>query len=77
MRPDLDLVIITARYEQWLCLMEVYTPYGAIMFLKAIDESAHAVVPQLYCGGVKGDENPWPAAPEESIRLWNLPRDGC
>ena len=65
-RPDLDLVIITPRHEQGLCFVEVYAPYRAIMFLKAIDKSAHAVVPQLNCRGMKRDEDPWSATQIES-----------
>lgn len=44
-RPDLDLVIITARYEEWLCFVEINASDRAIMLFKSVDQRAHAVVP--------------------------------
>ena len=59
-RPDLDLVVISPRYEQWLCLVEVYASDGPIVLLEPVYQGSHAVVPQLYCRGMQGDEDPWP-----------------
>jgi len=36
-RPDFDLVIVTARDEKRLCLMEVDTTDGTIVLLEAIN----------------------------------------
>jgi hypothetical protein len=36
-RPDFDLVIVTARDEKRLCLVEVDTTDGTIMLLEAIN----------------------------------------
>lgn len=44
-RPDLDLVVVSARDKQRLGLVEVDTPDWAIVLLEAVDESSHAVVP--------------------------------
>lgn len=43
--PDLDLVIIAARYEEWLCFVEVNTADRTIMFFKSINQSSHAIIP--------------------------------
>jgi len=47
-RPDLDLVIITSRDEEWLCLMKVDTSNGSVMFFESVDQSSHTIIPQLY-----------------------------
>jgi hypothetical protein len=36
-RPDFDLVIVTARDEKRLCLMKVDTTDGTIVFLETIN----------------------------------------
>lgn len=44
-RPDLDLVIITPRYEQRLRLVEVDASDGPIMLLEPIYQGSHAIIP--------------------------------
>ena len=44
-RPDLDLVVVTTRYEEGLRLVEVDASYRTIVFFKAVDQGAHTVVP--------------------------------
>ena len=44
-RPDLDLVVVPTRYEQRLCLMEVYASNGPIMLLEPIYQGSHAIIP--------------------------------
>ena len=44
-RPDLDLVVVPTRYEQRLCLVEVYASDGPIVLLKAIYQGSHAIIP--------------------------------
>jgi hypothetical protein len=51
-RPDLDLVVIAAGYEEWLCFVKVDTADWAIVFLKSIYQRAHPIIPELDCGGV-------------------------
>ena len=41
----LDLVVIASRNEQRLVLVEVHATDWAIMLVKSIDESPHAIVP--------------------------------
>lgn len=43
--PDLDLVIISSGHEKRLRLVEINATDGAIVFLKAVNQHAHAVVP--------------------------------
>lgn len=50
--PHLDLVIIPARHEQRLRLMKVDAADRPIMFFKAVNESAHAIIPELDGGRV-------------------------
>jgi hypothetical protein len=64
--PDLNLVVVTTRHEQGLSRVEIDSSNGAIVFFKAINESPHAVIPELDCGGVEGDENPWSGYTEVS-----------
>lgn len=45
MRPDLDLVVISAGDEQRLSLMKVYTSDRSIMLFEAVNEGPHAIVP--------------------------------
>lgn len=58
-RPDFDLVIVTTRYKERLCFVEVDAADRPIMLLKSIDQCAHPVIPELDGGGVEGDEDPW------------------
>ena len=44
-RPHLDLVVVAARYEEWLCLVKVNATDWAIMFLKSVNQSSHTIVP--------------------------------
>ena len=44
-RPDFDLIIIAARYEQRLSLVKVNASYWTIVFFESIDKRSHAVVP--------------------------------
>jgi hypothetical protein len=44
-RPDLDLVIITTGHEERLCLVEIDTSYGTIVFFEAVNQGSHAVIP--------------------------------
>lgn len=43
--PDLDLVVVTSGHEQGLSGVEVDTADRAIVFFKAVDQGAHAIVP--------------------------------
>lgn len=58
-RPNLDLVIVRSRNEQWLSFVEIDSSNWSIMFLESINQGAHPVVPELNCGRVKGNEDPW------------------
>lgn len=49
-RPDLNLVIVTARDEERLGLVKVDATNWPIVFLEAIDQSPHSVVPELNSG---------------------------
>jgi hypothetical protein len=44
-RPDLDLVIISTRNEEGLCLVEVDSSNRPIVLLKSINQSSHAIIP--------------------------------
>lgn len=66
-RPDLDLVIISPRYEERLCLVEVNAPDRAIMLFESVNQGAHAVIPQLDRRGVERNENPWSGEP---VSVW-------
>ncbi|KAI7242227.1 hypothetical protein KC330_g81 [Hortaea werneckii] len=57
--PHFDLVIITSGNKHGLRPVEVHAPNGSIVLFKAIDEGAHAVVPQLNGGRMQGNEDPW------------------
>lgn len=50
--PDLDLVVVTARDEERLGLVEIDTSDGAIVFLEAINQCSHSVIPELDSGRV-------------------------
>ena len=41
----LNFVIITARHEQGLLVMETDATHGPIMLIKLINECTHAVIP--------------------------------
>jgi hypothetical protein len=43
--PHLDLVVVSTRHDERLVEMKVHTAYRAIVFLEAINDSSHAVVP--------------------------------
>lgn len=43
----LDLVVIATADEERLALVELHASDGALMLVKAVDESAHPIVPQL------------------------------
>lgn len=45
--PDLNLVVVTSRHKQGLGRMKVDTADGAIVLFESVNESSHAVVPQL------------------------------
>lgn len=57
--PDLDLVIVASRNEERLGLVEVDTSNRSIVFLEAINQGSHSVIPKLDGRGVKRYENPW------------------
>ena len=44
-RPNFDLVVISARYKKWLCFVEIDSSDWPIVLLKAVYQSAHAVIP--------------------------------
>lgn len=46
-RTYLDFEIITARNEQRLLIVETNASNGSIMLIKLLQQSAHAIVPQL------------------------------
>lgn len=58
--PDLDLVVVASRNEERLGLVEVDTSNRSIVFLEAINQGSHSVIPKLDGRGVKRYENPWP-----------------
>ena len=43
--PDLDLVVISPRYEQRLRLVKVNPSYRTVVLLESINQCAHAIVP--------------------------------
>lgn len=68
-RPDFDLVIIAARYEERLCFVKVDATDWAIVLLKSIYQRAHPIIPELDCGGVKRHEDPWPNTPDQLSKV--------
>lgn len=44
-RPDLDLVVVTARDEEGLRVVEVDSSDRTVMLFKSINQRSHAVVP--------------------------------
>lgn len=46
-RPNLDLVVIAARYEERLRLVKVDASDRSIMLFESINESSHPIIPQL------------------------------
>jgi hypothetical protein len=44
-RPDLNLVVVSSGYEEWLGAMEVHASHRSIMLFEPVDQGAHAVVP--------------------------------
>ena len=61
-RPYLDLVVVAARHEKRLCLVEIDATNGAVVLFKAVNQCSHAIVPKLNRRGMEGDEDPWSAA---------------
>lgn len=45
--PHLDFVVITTGNKQWLIVMEMNSTDRTFMFVKLINECAHAIIPQL------------------------------
>lgn len=77
-RPDLDLVVVTARDEEGLSVVEVDSSDRTVVLFEPINQGSHTVVPELDRGGVEGDENPWPrqqvrgrSEAERGIRITN------
>lgn len=58
-RPNLNLVIVTARDEEGLGVVEIDSSDWTVVLFESINQGPHAVVPQLDGGGVEGDEDPW------------------
>lgn len=57
--PNLDFVIITTRDEKRLGAMEIDSTNRSFMFVKAIDERAHTIIPKLNGAIVQTGEDPW------------------
>lgn len=74
-RPDFNLVVIAAGYEEWLCFVKVDAANWAIVFLKSIYQRAHPIIPELDCGGVKGHKDPWPNTPNQFSKVYHLMRE--
>lgn len=68
-RPDFNLVIIAAGYEEWLCFVKVDTTDWAIVLFESIYQRAHPIIPELDCGRVKGDKDPWPNTPNQFSKV--------
>jgi hypothetical protein len=51
-RPDLDLVIVTAGDEKRLCLVEIDSTDGPVVLFEAINQCSHSVIPELDGGRV-------------------------
>ena len=62
--PHLDLVVVAARHEEWLMIMEVNAAHGTVVLVEAIDQRLHAVVPELHYAVVQRCENPRPVRVE-------------
>jgi len=58
--PYLNLIVITSRDEQRLRLVEVDATDRAFMLIKAVNECAHPIIPQLDDTTVQAGQNPWP-----------------
>lgn len=43
--PYFDLIVISSRNEQRLCLVEINPADRSIVFFEAINEGSHAIVP--------------------------------
>jgi hypothetical protein len=43
--PDLDLIVVSARDEEGLRLVEIDSADRAVMLLKSVDERPHTVIP--------------------------------
>lgn len=49
-RPNLDFVVVAARHKKRLRFVKVDTTYRPIVLFESIDQSAHAVIPELNGG---------------------------
>jgi hypothetical protein len=49
----------TSGHEEGLGGVEVDAPHWAVVLVKAVDQRAHAVVPQLDDAAVQGGQDPW------------------
>ncbi|GAB2255141.1 hypothetical protein Droror1_Dr00008919 [Drosera rotundifolia] len=71
---NFDSVIITSGYEERLRPMKIHSPHMPLVFLKAIDECPHTVIPELDGAAVETCEDPWPLAVEtQSLHPITLP----
>jgi len=48
-RPNLDLVVVSPRYEKRLGLVKVDASDRPVMLFESINESSHTIIPQLNC----------------------------
>ena len=60
----LDLVIIAARNEQRLLIMEAYSSHGTFVLFELFEQCAHTIVPQLDDATMQRGENPGPSRVE-------------
>ena len=67
--PDLDLIIVASRNEERLGLVEIDTSNRSIMFLEAINQGSHTVIPELDSRGVKRYEDPWSGKLDVSLTM--------
>lgn len=58
--PYLDFVIVSARHEQGLLVVETYSAYGAVVFVEFFKQCAHAIIPELDAAVVQTGQDPWP-----------------
>lgn len=59
--PNFDLIVIATRHKEGLCLVEVHSSNGSIMFFESVDKRAHSVIPELDGRRMKCNEDPWSA----------------
>jgi hypothetical protein len=58
-RPPVFFSSRTSGDEEGLGGVEVDAAHGAVVLIKAVDQCAHAVVPQLDDAAVQGGQDPW------------------